>query len=190
MFDGYCLTCFSNSEFYLATTLCISCGITITPAEISRHQFILITLEIGNFNSITDIFIGNPNVPGPKCLVTSILNSNDGIPLSDGILIYLERYITIARTVIFNISNQIWCVLPYQFGFSRNTVSIFTYVRGGDCPASMIDEITQNIGSGWCLRGICRSVGSTIFNSISIYQRERIVSRSIDYVTVGSIFIR
>lgn len=161
----------------------------ITPAEIDGLHFIFISLIIGYFNSLVDIFIGNPDMPGPENVVAGIFDSNNSITLSDSILFYTERDVAVTCIVIFYIGNQIRCILPYKFSFDRSAVSVFVYVRISDRIAGMVDEITQNIVCGWCRRCICGSVGYTIFDGISIYQRERIVSRSTDNVTVSGIFI-
>ena len=88
---------------------------------------------------------------------------------SDGILVHRERYIAVARIVVFYIGNQIRCVLPYQFCFSRRAVSVVAYIGGSDRVTSMVDERTQNSGSGRSRRGICGRIGRTTFDGISIY---------------------
>lgn len=86
-------------------------------------------------------------MPGPQDIVAGILDGNDGITLSDGILVHRERYIAVARIVVFYIGNQIRCVLPYQFCFSRRAVSVVAYIGVSDRVTSMVDEMTQNSGS-------------------------------------------
>ena len=128
-------------------------------------------------------------MPGPEDVVIGIFDSNNSITLLNSILVHTERDVSVAYIVIFYIGNQIHCILPYQFGFNGSTISILAYVRVGNCIACMVNEITKNIGPGWCRRNICGKVSCTIFDGVSIYQRERIVSRSSDNVAVGSILV-
>lgn len=96
---------FSSSEFYLATTFGISCDKTIAATEIDGHKLIFFIIIVDYFNSFADIFIGNPDMPRPKYGTTCILDGNDGIALSNSLAVHRERYVAVACTVIFYISN-------------------------------------------------------------------------------------
>ncbi|CAL9787918.1 hypothetical protein BACFRA24663_24410 [Bacteroides fragilis] len=94
-------------------------------------------------------------MPGPKYVVTCILDCDDGIALLDRKAVHFERDIAaIGPGVVFYIRNQVHHILPNQFGFSRCTSIIISDVWIGDPRPGMIDEITQNIASGIaCLIG-------------------------------------
>ena len=119
MFDDHFLACVSGSEFHLATTLCISFGTTIAPAEINGHKFTFIALVIGYLDGLADIFIGNPDMPGPEDGITRILDGDDGIALPDSRSMHLEGYVILGINellhfgiIVLYIGNQIRRVLP------------------------------------------------------------------------------
>ena len=82
-------------------------------------------------------------MPGPKYGTTRILDSDDGIALSDSGSIDLKEYCgyqTISSLIVSNIGNKRRSVLPYEFGFGGSTSGIIGYVWTGYSTTSMVDE--------------------------------------------------
>ena len=108
-------------------------------------------MMIGYLNHIVNVFVCNPDMPGPEDGITHILDRNDGIALPDGRTVHFERDIAaIGIGIVFYIRNQVHRILPDQFGLGRRT-SITADVWIRDPVPGMVDERIQDIGS--CHRG-------------------------------------
>ena len=151
LLDGYFLTLVPGNEFYLATPFFIGDGITVALSQINGHKIIFYVLMIGYLNHIVNVFVCNPDMPGPEDGITHILDRNDGIALPDGRTVHFERDIAaIGIGIVFYIRNQVHRILPDQFGLGRRT-SITADVWIRDPVPGMVDERIQDIGS--CHRG-------------------------------------
>ena len=91
LLDGYFLTLVPGNEFYLATPFFIGDGITVALSQINGHKIIFYVLMIGYLNHIVNVFVCNPDMPGPEDGITHILDRNDGIALPDGRTVHFER---------------------------------------------------------------------------------------------------
>lgn len=101
---------------------------------------------IGYLNHIVNVFVCNPDMPGPEDGITHILDRNDGIALPDGRTVHFERDIAaIGIGIVFYIRNQVHRILPDQFGLGRRT-SITADVWIRDPVPGMVDERIQDIG--------------------------------------------
>lgn len=119
--------------------------------QINGHKIIFYVLMIGYLNHIVNVFVCNPDMPGPEDGITHILDRNDGIALPDGRTVHFERDIAaIGIGIVFYIRNQVHRILPDQFGLGRRT-SITADVWIRDPVPGMVDERIQDIGS--CHRG-------------------------------------
>ena len=122
LLDGYFPTLVSGSEFYLATPFGISNDIAVALSQINGHKIVFYVLMVGYLNHIVDIFVRDPDMPGPEDGITRILDRNDGIALPDRRTVHFERDIAAIRTgIVFYIRNQAGCILPDQFGLGRRT---------------------------------------------------------------------
>ena len=186
LLDGYFLTLVSGSEFYLATPFDIGNGIAVALPQINGHKIVFYVLMVGYLNHIVDIFVRDPDMPGPEDGITRILDRNDGIALPDRRTVHFERDIAAIGTgIVFYIRNQVHRILPDQFGLGRRT-SITADVWIRDPVPGMVDERIQDIGP-CCRGGIRRNVRGRVLDRIAIYQRQRIVTGSADHVTVGRV---
>lgn len=80
LLDGYFLTLVPGNEFYLATPFFIGDGITVALSQINGHKIIFYVLMIGYLNHIVNVFVCNPDMPGPEDGITHILIAMTALP--------------------------------------------------------------------------------------------------------------
>lgn len=143
----------------------------VAPADIDRHHFIRYTLVVGHGPDIAaQLVVRHPDMPAPHDAVARVAHGHDGVALFDRRAPHLEGQ-AMSVGCECDVRHQIFLILPYEHGIVRRTIRIVVNIRVGDRRIEVIYEGLQYVRAAG-LRGIGRSVRTSVLDSIAIDQRE------------------
>lgn len=159
-------------------------GFRIAPADIDRHHFIRYTLVVGHGPDIAaQLVVRHPDMPAPHDTAVRVTHGHDSVALLDRRLRHVEgQAVLVGRKP--DIRHQIFLVLPNEYGIQGRTPRIVIDIGIGDSRIEMVYEGLQ-YGCFAGLRSVGRSVRTAVLDSVTIDQRQGVLSRGVDDVTVG-----
>lgn len=172
----------------------------IAPADIDTHESIFYPLIIGHdfiqrrLHRIVTLFHGrrkprhevrHPDMPAPHDTAVRVAHGHDSVALLDRRLRHVEgQAVLVGRKP--DIRHQIFLVLPNEYGIQGRTPRIVIDIGIGDSRIEMVYEGLQYVCSAG-LRSVGRSVRTAVLDSVTIDQRQGVLSRGVDDVTVGGL---
>lgn len=157
-------------------------GFRIAPADIDRHHFIRYTLVVGHGPDIAaQLVVRHPDMPAPHDTAVRVTHGHDSVALLDRRLRHVEgQAVLVGRKP--DIRHQIFLVLPNEYGIQGRTPRIVIDIGIGDSRIEMVYEGLQ-YGCFAGLRSVGRSVRTAVLDSVTIDQRQGVLSRGVDDVT-------